>query len=287
MMIRRQIKNPLLYISMILILVALFLGAKDLIEWYNQNLAYLNGSIPNDVNISAVQDTVELFSGYDVFMNGIGFGNSGFYPILIMIVIGFLFTSDFSQRLSDGSGINEIIRLGYGKYHYRAVVRNFISTFAFVFVVLTIFLIICVGVFSGTPPTEGHSSPILTASNLYYDAPMLYCLLQIINQAFFLALFSLLCMGTVGIYANTFVNRISPLIIYLFLTVASQMMHQFLGISLFVLLFPDLIFVPFNVDGNTPLGFVGEKIAAYILLIAAVAVVQYLVYKKYHKSYLK
>jgi hypothetical protein len=45
--------------------------------------------------------------------------------------------------------------------------------------------------------------------------------------------------------------------------------------------------VPFNVDGNTPLGFVGEKIAAYILLIAAVAVVQYLVYKKYRKSYLK
>ena len=122
---------------------------------------------------------------------------------------------------------------------------------------------------------------------LYYKKPALYCFLQIINQSFFLSLFSLLNMSIATVYTSTFVNRISPLIMYLFLTVSAQMLYKFLGISLFVLIFPDLIFMPFNVDGQTILGFTGEKIVSYSILIIAVIIAQYFLYRKYSKNYLK
>lgn len=78
MTIKQYTKRPLLYISIVLILVALFLGAKDSIDWYNQNVAYLSGNVASDVNIELVQKIVDSFNGYDVFINGIGYGNSGF-----------------------------------------------------------------------------------------------------------------------------------------------------------------------------------------------------------------
>lgn len=287
MVVRRYLKKPLLYISLLIVLVSLFIGAKDRIEWYYQNLSYLSSNIPSDVNITAAQKIVDLFSGYDVFINGIGFGNSGFYPILIMLIIGFLFTGNYAQRLSDGSGINEITRIGYKKYYRNEVLQNFIATFCFVVCTLMIFLLICICLYSGTPPTKGYGSAITTVTDLYYNMPLLYCVLQIINQALFLGLFSLLCMGTVSLYTNTFINRISPLIVYLFLTVASQLLYQFSGISWFVLLFPDLIFVPFNVDGGTAMGFVGEKIGAYLLLMSAIIVVHCYMHKKHRANYLK
>lgn len=287
MVVKCYLKKPLFYISFFLILIALFIGGKDQIEWYQQNLAYLSGNIPIDVNITSVQKVVDLFSGYDVFMNGIGYGNSGFYPVLVMLVIGFLFTCDYSQRLADGSGITEITRIGYKKYHQKKVFQNFMTTFGFVTIALMVFLMLCVCIFSGTLPTEGYSSARTTMTDLYYNMPFLYCVIQILNQAFFLALFSLLCMGTVCFYVNTFINRMAPLIIYLFLTVVSQLLHKFLGISWFVLFFPDLIFVPFNVEGGTALGFVGEKIIAYLLLILGVIFLQLYMYKKFETNYLK
>ncbi len=287
MVVKHYLKKTLIYVSFLVIIFALFLGAKDRIDWYYQNLEYLSSNIPSDVNISAVQRTVDLFSGYDVFINGIGFGNSGFYPILIMLVIGFLFTGNYAQRLSDGSGITEITRIGYSKYHLKETCHNFVATFSYVTITLLAFLILCISLYSATPPTKGHSSPITTITDLYYNMPFLYCIVQILNQALFLALFSLLCMGTVSMYSNTFINRISPLIAYLFLTVVSQLLHQFLGFSWFVLIFPDLIFVPFNVEGGTNLGFIGEKICAYLLLVLAIAAVHYYMYKKYHANYLK
>ena len=287
MVLRQYFKKPLLYISLLIVLVSLFIGAKDRIDWYYQNLSYLSSNIPSDVNIAAARRVVDLFSGYDVFINGIGFANSGFYPILIMLVVGFLFTGKFSQSLSDGSGITEITRIGYKEYHQKEALQNFIATFVFVACTLILFLVICICLYSGTPPTKGHSSAITTITDLYYNTPLLYCLLQIINQALFLALFSLLCMGTVIIYTNTFINRISPLIVYLFLTITSQILYQFTGIHWFVFFFPDIIFVPFNVEGGTVIGFVGEKICAYLLLTASIIVVHCFMYKKYRNNYLK
>lgn len=287
MAIKHYLKNPLLYISLIVVLVALFLGAQDSINWYYQNLKYLSGNVPSDVNLSAVQRSVDLFSGYDVFVNGIGFGNYGFYSILVMLVVGFLFTGSYAQRLSDGSGIAEILRIGYSKYHRKEVLHNFVATFAFATVALFVFLVMCISLFTSTSPTKGFSSPIITATDLYYDMPLLYCIAQILNQSLFLAMFSLLCMGTVSLYSNTFINRMSPLIVYLFLTVASQLLYRFLGISWFVLILPDLIFVPFNVEGGTKAGFIGEKICAYILLVTAIAAVHCYMYRKYRANYLK
>ena len=287
MVVKYYQKKPLIYISLLVIIVALFLGAKDQIVWYYQNLEYLSSNAPSDVNISAVQRTVDLFSGYDVFINGIGFGNSGFYPILIMLVVGFLFTGNYAQRLSDGFGIAEITRIGYSKYHQKETLHNFVATFSFVTITLLVFLVMCISLYPATPPTKGHSSPIITITDLYYNMPFLYCIVQILNQALFLALFSLLCMGTVSMYSNTFLNRISPLVAYLFLTVSSQLLYQFLGISWFVLIFPDLIFMPFNVEGGTRMGFVGEKICAYLLLVLAVAAMHCYIYRKYRANYLK
>lgn len=287
MTVKQYLKKPLFCISFVVILIALFLGAKDSIDWYNQNLTYLSGNAAADVNLTMVQKIVELFNGYDVFINGIGYGNSGFYPILIMLVVGFLFTGDYAQRLSDGSGITEITRIGYKKYHFKEVAKNFISTFLFVVIVLFVFLGICLCVYSGTPPTKGFSPELIAVTDLYYSHPFLYCVIQIVNQGVFLGLFSLLCMGTIIFYTNTFVNRISPLVIYLFLTVASQMLYQFMMIPFFVLLFPDLIFVPFNVEGGTILGFVGEKLCAYLLLFISVIGVHLFMYKKYRANYLK
>ena len=287
MTVKQYIKKPLTYISIVIILIALFLGAKDSIDWYNQNLAYLSGNSASDVNLALVRKIVDSFSGYDVFINGIGYGNSGFYPILIMLIIGFLFTGNFAQRLSDGSGITEITRIGYKKYHLKEIAKNFVATFSFVVIVLSVFLGICLCLYSCTVPTKGYSPELMSVTDWYYSNPLLYCFVQIINQGLFLGLFSLLCMGTATFYANTFVNRISVLILYLFLTVISQMLFQFMRIPFFVLIFPDLIFVPFNVEGGTVLGFLGEKICAYALLIVSVICVQFCMYKKYRSNYLK
>lgn len=287
MVAKQYIKNPLLYVSVIIILIALFLGAKDSTDWYNQNLAYLSEKTASDVNLDLVQRTINLFNGYDVFINGVGYGNSGFYPILIMLVIGFLFTGNFAHRLSDGSGITEITRIGYRKYHSKEIAKNFIGTFIFTVMVLLIFLGICLWRYSCVMPTKGYSPELMAVTNMYYSHPLLYCLIQIINQGVFLGLLSLLCMGTVCLNVNTFVNRISMLVVYLFLTVVSQMLFRFIGIPFFVLIFPDLIFVPFNIDGGTVLGFIGEKVCAYLLLVVLVICVQLCMYKKYRSNYLR
>lgn len=287
MIAKQYIKKPLLYISIVIILIALFLGAKDSIDWYNQNLAYLSGNVASDINLGLVRKIVNSFSGFDVFINGIGYGNSGFYPVLIMLVIGFLFTGNFAHRLSDGTGITEITRIGYKKYHLKEITKNFTATFLFVAIVLLMFLGISLLCYSCAMPTKGYGPALIAVTDMYYSNPLLYCMVQIVNQGVFLGLFSLLCMGTANIYTNTFVNRISMLIVYLFLTVASQMLFQFIGIPFFVLIFPDLIFTPFNIDGGTVLGFIGEKLCAYALLAVSVICVQLCMYKKYRSNYLK
>ena len=281
--IKYYIKKPLVYIFLFFVLASLFLGAKDQIEWYYQNLLYLYRDVPSDVNIIAVKKIIDLFSGYDVFMSGIGSVTSGFYPIFIMLVIGFLFTGNYAQRLSEGSGILEIIRIGYKKYYLKEIMRNFMATFCFVVLALSIFLLLCICLYSGNPPNK----ETIIVTDLYYSMPMLYCALQIINQALFLALFSSLCMCTASMYTNTFINRLSPLIIYLFLTVVSQLLYKIFRIPWFVLIFPDLIFVPFNVEGATGVGFIGEKICAYLLLFLSIVVVHCYMYKKYRINYLK
>lgn len=287
MMAKQSLKRPLLYISAAIILLALFWGAKDKIDWYNQNLSYLQSDLPSDVNTDAVQRIVDLFSGYDVFINGIGFGNSGFYPVLVMLCVGFLFTGNFAKRLSDGSGITEIVRIGYKRYYKKEVIKNFISSFLFVAIILSCFLILCLCLYSGKLPTKGYASSITTATDLFYRFPLLYCIIQILNQACFLGLFSVMAMSTASFYTNTFVNRVSPLILYLFLTVVAQLLYNFTKIPWFILMFPDLIFVPFNIEGGTLLGFVGEKICAYLILLAVTACFQLYAYRKYRCNYLK
>lgn len=52
-------------ISAILLLATLFLGAKEIIEWYYQNWSYLHVNIPSDINIEAVENIVSSMSGYN------------------------------------------------------------------------------------------------------------------------------------------------------------------------------------------------------------------------------
>lgn len=96
-----------------------------------------------------------------------------------------------------------------------------------------------------------------------------------------------MAMSTASFYTNTFVNRVSPLILYLFLTVVAQLLYNFTKIPWFILMFPDLIFVPFNIEGGTLLGFVGEKICAYLILLTVTACFQIYAYRKYRCNYLK
>ena len=273
-----------IYFSFFLILVSLFIGAKDIIEWFLQNYMYINGEMPTDVNSLAVQKVIDLFSGYDVFMNGIGLGNSGAYPILIFVMIGFIFSYRYSQNINTGSGCNEIIRTNYKRYHCNAVFENFIGTFTFVFLVLTIFLLICLLVFSSTPPTEGHSTSLYAATNLYYENPFLYCLVQILNQSFFLGLFSVICMGVAILTTNSFIAKITPIILYLSLTILSQILFNLTHISWFSFIFPDMVFVPFVTCAHTGFGFVGEKIATYFVFFTLAVIVHFRLYKKYNTN---
>lgn len=276
-----------IYLSFVFVLVSLFIGAKDIIEWFIQNYTYLNGEIPADVNILAVQKTIDLFSGYDVFMNGIGLGNSGVYPILMFVIVGFIFSYRYTLNINTGSGCNEIIRTNYKKYHYHSILENFIGTFTFVFSVLMLFLIICLLVFSNTPPTDGHSTSLYVTTNLYYTTPFLYCLIQILNQSFFVSLFSVICMGISLLTTNCFVAKITPITLYLVLTILSQILFNLTKISLFAFIFPDMIFVPFITDAHTCLGFLGEKITTYFVFLALAFLVHWALYKKYNTNYLK
>lgn len=287
MTFRRYLKNPWIYISAAILIIALFFGAREGIEWYRQNLNWLSGECPPDVNITAVQEIVDHFNGYEVFMDGIGEGTSIFYKSLAMLVVGFLFTGSYAQRLADGSGLTEITRTGYRRYYAREVLKNFLSTFIFITVVLMIFLLMCILAFSAKTPFRGEHLVLFSPVRaLYYEVPFLYCTIQILNQALFLSLFSLLCMGTAAFCKKDFVNRISPLILYIFLLVVSDLLFQFLNISWFSLLYPDIIFVTYRTSGGTALGFIGEKVCAYLLLALAIVCVHSVMYRKYRKNYL-
>ena len=276
-----------IYLSFVLVLISLFIGAKDIIEWFIQNYMYLNGEIPTDVNILAVQKTINLFSGYDVFMNGIGLGNSGVYPVLVFVMVGFIFSYRYTLNINTGSGCNEIIRTNYKKYHYYSILENFIGTFTFIFSILMTFLLICLLVFSNTPPTDGHSTSLYVVTDLYFKNPFLYCLLQILNQSFFVGLFSVICMSISLLTTNCFIAKITPITLYLGLTILSQILFNLTKISLFAFIFPDMIFVPFITNAHTCLGFLGEKIATYFTFLVFAFILHWALYKKNNANYLK
>ena len=286
-LLNRMLRSPRLYISAILLLGTLFLGAKEIIEWYYQNWAYLHGNIPSDVNIEAVENIVNSMSGYNVFMNGIGMGGTGYYSLMAMLITGFLFTNEFVQGLNTGYAINEISRIGYKKYHLKTVILNFANSFLFYTCILLIFLIISVSIFSPTLPVEGRSPNMLSITTLFYRVPAIYCVIQILNQALFVSLFSTICMGIAVWSTNTFVTKITPLIFYLALTVITQLAYGITDIALFSLAFPDNIFMPFTMEGHTGLGFFLEKVVSYILFILLAILSQTMLYKRYSKSYLK
>ncbi len=283
----KQIGISKIIFSFLIVQFALFMGAKDRIDWYFQNLSYLQGDTPTDISISAVQEIVNTFSGYDVFMNGIGMGNSGYYPILIFLSVGFLFSYKFSLELNNGSSINIITRIGYKKYYLNKMKITFASSFLFVFIILFSFLWICIIFFSPNHPIEGRSTALLNFTSMYYQHPFIYTFFQIINQSFFIAVFSLLSMCITLFTPIVIVAKVIPLTIYLFLTVTTQLLFNITSFSGFSLLFPDIIFTPFNVEGHTMLGFIGEKIISYVLFIFLTLFCQILMYRKYKINYLK
>ena len=282
-----RFKLPQLYFSMSIILTTLFVGAKDSIEWYYQNYTYLRNGMPSDVDPEAVEQIVNMTSGYNIFMSGIGLGNSGAYPIFLFLIIGFIFSCRFSKELNSGNAINEIVRIGYHKYHIHIALDNIINTFLFVFITLLIFLITCIVFFSPTLPKPGYGMEIYSATYLFYTIPFLYCVIQILNQAFFCSLISLISMASAYFTNYVIVSKIMPLTTYLFLTVISQLFYKFTHISFWSFLFPDMIFTPFKVYGNTGLGFVAEKLLSYLFFILFAVLSQLLLYKKFKTNYLK
>lgn len=286
--IKLYIRSYKFHISIFILVVALFLGAWDKMEWFFLNLKYTRGSVPADVNVNALKNIVDSFTGYDVFMNGIGLGNSGYYSMLSTLSIGFLFSRTYCQELNSGSSISIITRKSYSFYYIRKIVSTFFGTFVYICISCLLFLFICLTFFTSSPPMEGYATTVSSSfSSLYYNHPFIFCVLHIINQAVFLSLLSVLGMGLVFFTTSSIIISISPLIIYLGSTIGSQLLFKITGFSWFVFIFPDLMFKPFLNESLTGLNHILEIFLSYLILFAFTVSVQVSLFNKHQKNYIK
>ena len=68
-------RNVKLIIALIILIILMFLGASDRISYIISNAKILySNSIPEDINIQAVKNNIENYTGYDTFIYGIGKG---------------------------------------------------------------------------------------------------------------------------------------------------------------------------------------------------------------------
>lgn len=287
-MLKLKSPNKKIILAFLIIIIALFLGAYGKIQWIFYNEQLLNISdIPDDVNIESVKSIINNKSGYDIFINGIGLGSVPFIIISALLLGGYLFSQKFSYFLTTGFGNFCIIRSNFKKFFLKSVKVSFFNTFKLIFFCETIFLLVCLILFSSKYPVEGYSNIVGVFKNLYYSNPMLYCFIQIFNQSLFLSIMVLIGIGITYFTRNRVIICLSPFIVYMIVTVISQISNETCIYGICKIIYPDFIILPFLIENSITSSNILDMIIRYSIYFFICICLLFCTYKKFSKNYMR
>lgn len=275
-------------ISIILLIILLFASAYDRIDYICSNMQLLKtNNIPEDINIDAVKNTLDNYTGYDTFINGIGKGLIPIAIIICPIVLGYLFSGRFAYDLKTGFGNFIISRQKFKTYFIKVILKTFTYSFMVVFLAELFFLIICLAIWGNKTPTELYSQVVDSIKWMYYKIPFLYCIIHIIKQSLYMAILTTIGMNFALFTRNKFIIALSPFIIYLLINIICPILDMNFDVSFLKLIYPDYLIMSFMTGTylfNNPLihtigGFTIYALTCVILLLCT--------YKKYNKNYLR
>lgn len=281
-------RNVKLVISLIILIILMFLGASDRISYIMSSTEILySSSIPEDINIQAIKNNIENYTGYDTFIYGIGKGLVPLSIIICPLILGYMFAGDFVYNLKTGFGNFIITRQKFRNYFIQITFKTFIKSFLLVLISEIIFLLICLVIFGDKKPIELYSPVVDSLSPIYYKIPFLYCLLQSLIQSFYMAILTIIGMSFTMFTSNKFIITLSPFVIYLMINIICPILDMAFNASILQTIYPDYLIMSFMsgtyfMDSpiiHNVIGFGTYIIIASTLLIC--------MYKKYNENYLR
>lgn len=270
-------------ISFFILIVFMFLGSMDRIKWIYYNINILKSSqIPEDININAVESIVDAKNGYDIFLNGIGLGNVPFIIIIAPLLVGYLFSERFAYFLATGFGNMCIVRENFKRYFLNDIKLVLFKTFNLILFSESTFLLLCVIFFSANNPIEGYSNINGIFKMIYYEHPLIYCMLQIVNQSLFITILGIFGYSLTAFIQNRIIISLSPFIIYMITTILCQISDSTIGYNLCRIVYPDFILFPFLYENN-----VVQILSGYLVYFFIIIVLLKVMYKKFDKNYIR
>lgn len=274
--------------AIIILIILMFIGAYDRIQWFNINENLLKSvDIPEDINILSVQNLVDNKSGYDIFINGIGKGLIPIVIILAPLIVGYLFSQKFTYDLNTGFGNIIITRKNFKNYFLTITIKTFVKSFIVIFCSEIIFLILCLLMFGSAIPNIDYSRVEDAIKDLYYNIPLLYCFIHICKQAVYISILSIIGMSISIFTRNRFIVSLSPFCIYLLLNIICPILDMSLNLPILKLIYPDYLIMPFITGTYLLENKILNVVASYLIYIIIMLILLCGLYKKYNNNYLK
>lgn len=281
-------RNVKLIIALIILIILMFLGASDRISYIISNAKILySNSIPEDINIQAVKNNIENYTGYDTFIYGIGKGLVPFSIIICPLILGYMFAGDFAYNLKTGFGNFIITRQKFRNYFIKITFKTFVKAFLLVLISEIIFLIICLIIFGNEKPIELYSPVVDSLGSIYYKIPFLYCLLQSLIQSFYMAILTIIGMGFTMFTSNKFIITLSPFVIYLMINIICPILDMAFNASILQTIYPDYLIMSFMTGTYFMDNPIIHNVIGFGIYIIIASALLLCMYKKYNENYLR
>lgn len=281
--IKRIIKSPLFIFLFLVLVFGLIMGAYPMLQTIKMLKSYLINPAP-DVSIETSQKILGNVSGFEIFKNSLYNASSSFFAVIIPLFSGLLFSGDFCYQKNTGFGNFIVTRMNFKKYYSKKVASTFIFPFIIIAILLSLYLLLCLIIFSCHNPKMFSSNYNSDFESLYYNTPFLFSTLSIIHFSIYGSIYSLIGLCAANFTSNRFLIAVSPFFIYITLTIGTQAVHA----QMFKWLFPDsfIFFLTNKLIVNNLPPFIQYQILL-LLYLFPITVLLIFLYKKNIKNYIR
>lgn len=269
--------------------IAFYYGLNMTIANYTfvTNLIQANDFKSEELRAIAVT-SYNAINGFVFFADGI---SHYFVSLIIVLLVGLIYSSDFAFFKNTSFGNYCITRTTFKKYFLSEIFSVFFTPFIFVFVISLLILCFLLLKYSAISPSANFCDSLIgvLVKPYFYSHPLLWSLLIIVNTSCIAGTYSLIGMCVSKFTSNRFLISVSPLAVFIFLTIIPQLFtpQSFIG-SILSFIYPVFIFTLFSTNDldyckNIPIAV----IIHWLILIIPIFLTLLALYQKNKKQYIK